>query len=68
MSETLPAAEIRVTVTSEAQQKPHSCPVCGGRGTVHAGFYRQWLNGTDTTADMLPVSCRSCGGTGIVWR
>lgn len=41
---------------------PHKCPVCEGRGTVHASFY-----GESTNAGFGTVACKSCFGTGIVW-
>lgn len=45
------------------RSKPHVCPVCSGRGTVPAGFYRE---GPD--ASKLPQTCRTCWGSGVVWE
>ena len=44
-------------------QYPYCCPVCQGRGVVHAGFY----TGGDSISTTSEV-CRSCSGTGIIWR
>jgi hypothetical protein len=49
---------------------PHRCPVCGGLGTVPAGFYTATLEhgalhwSGSSAADREP--CRSCD-QGIVW-
>lgn len=43
---------------------PHSCPVCGGCGTVEPAFYDHMLTRSDTARP----TCRSCGGGGIVWE
>lgn len=51
-------------------QKPHTCPVCGGKGQVRPGFYnvgRQVVRGDlygNTGSDL----CRTCKGNGIVWE
>ena len=42
---------------------PHTCPVCGGTGTVPSNFYNHSQTGTTCN----PEPCRSCNGTGIVW-
>ena len=39
------------------------CPVCGGKGTVSAGFYSV-PPGSSTNA--MPETCRSCDGRGYV--
>lgn len=39
---------------------PFRCPVCGGKGSVPAGFYGL----SNTTNDEI---CRTCGGTGVIW-
>ncbi len=59
-----------VTFTYYGQgQTPHSCPVCGGRGTVRAGFYDTLgLHGWMGSSIPEPELCRSCGGTGVLWR
>lgn len=41
----------------------HVCPVCKGRGTVPAGFYKP---GVPTKIDAERVTCRGCGGTGVI--
>jgi hypothetical protein len=38
--------------------RPHTCPVCGGKGTVPAGFYENTIGSED---------CRTCGGKGVIW-
>ena len=45
---------------------PFKCPVCGGRGLVPNGFYRQ-TSGTWLTGDTAFDECRTCHGSGIVW-
>lgn len=50
----------------ETQSKPHSCPVCYGKGIVSAGFYLS-PNYTWISSCNLPETCRTCGGKGIVW-
>lgn len=47
---------------------PHTCPVCGGQGTVSkppwiAGDQNEWVSGT-----LEPYSCKACAGAGIVWE
>jgi len=44
--------------------RPHTCPVCQGRGTVPQGFYN---HGDMLTSSLTPEQCRTCLGTGIVW-
>ena len=46
---------------------PHSCPVCGGSGTMPAYFYETFKNTTGTALIDYAVPCRSCMGAGIVW-
>jgi len=45
--------------------RPHTCPVCAGRGLVPQGFYLavERFSSTHTA----PETCRSCCGQGIVW-
>jgi len=45
--------------------KPYTCPVCGGRGIVPAGFYTSV--GYYSTTGNTTEHCRSCSGTGIIW-
>jgi hypothetical protein len=46
---------------------PHTCPVCGGRGTVLQGFYNHY--GYYHSSSMQGVeTCRTCGGRGIIWE
>lgn len=40
---------------------PHRCPVCEGKETVPAGFYR------DMAEDKGPQECRACKGKGIIY-
>lgn len=45
-------------------EQPHRCPVCGGRGSVAAGFYSASRDSTSTN----PLEhCRACAGSGILW-
>lgn len=41
--------------------QPHACPVCKGRETVEAGFYR------DVAEDKGPQKCRGCQGRGLIY-
>ncbi len=40
---------------------PHACPICEGRETMPAGFYR------DVAEDKGPQQCRACKGKGLVY-
>ncbi len=47
---------------------PHTCPVCGGQGTVSkplhiAGDQNEWLS--SGTANH---PCPACGGNGVIWE
>jgi hypothetical protein len=46
------------------KMQPYPCPVCGGKGTVLAGFYDYYISNPTNTS---PERCRTCDGTGIVW-
>jgi len=41
---------------------PHTCPVCGGRGSVSEDPF-----GSGVTSACGRVTCRACQGSGIVW-
>ena len=41
------------------------CPICGGTGTVAAGFYEPGGYTTGTTSALRP-SCRACKGKGVL--
>lgn len=45
---------------------PHKRPICGGKGTVHYGFYESVNNVVGTTAHTTEP-CRSCK-EGIIWK
>jgi DnaJ-class molecular chaperone len=45
------------------REQPYCCPVCEGRGSVHAGFYTGGVS-----SDTSPVQCRVCSGKGVIWR
>lgn len=60
--------EVRIDNVSSPLQKPHICPVCGGKGLVPAGFYNlDYYTYTYTTCPPQPETCRTCNGRGIVW-
>lgn len=44
---------------------PFGCPVCGGTGEKHKGFYKTPSGAAWT--DNFYEPCRSCLGTGLVW-
>jgi len=46
------------------ERKPHTCPVCSGKGTVPNGFYSKM--GTQTT-NAAEEPCKSCVN-GIIWE
>lgn len=46
----------------------HRCPVCGGRGTVYAGFYEGNFPLMSSASGVPREPCRSCLGTGVLWR
>jgi len=52
-------------VAGERGDKPHICPVCGGRGTVPASFYGH--DGYSHYQMVAEELCRTCGGQGVVW-
>ena len=54
-------------VFEKTSSVPHRCPVCGGSGLVHEGFYLQNTTGHWSTTSTMPEQCRTCGGTGVVW-
>ncbi len=45
--------------------KPHTCPVCEGRGTVPCGFYSHQEHFTSSSTS--PETCKTCNGGGILW-
>jgi hypothetical protein len=61
-----------VTVTypappvKEDGTRPHTCPVCQGRGVLPAGFYHP--SGAASLTSTAPERCRSCSGKGYLWR
>jgi len=40
------------------------CPVCGGKGTVPAGFYDDWPVAFFTGSEEF---CKTCGGLGYIY-
>ena len=49
---------------SQGESRPHTCPVCQGRGFVALGFY-QHLPGVGIVGGTEP--CRTCNGSGVIW-
>ena len=43
--------------------QPHLCPVCGGRGTMPAGFYSD----AGLTSSTASETCKTCKGEGVLW-
>ena len=43
-------------------RKPHTCPICHGRGTVPHDFY----TGTKLAGVTEGVKCRACDGRGVI--
>ena len=48
---------------SQQSKKPHTCPVCGGRGSMPVNFYDR----ADATFNTGPVQCKTCLGRGVIW-
>ena len=46
---------------------PHRCPVCEGRGHVHAGFYDVPPGQSFSSGETANQTCSACNGTGLVW-
>lgn len=55
--------EFPVPKFTYGESKPHTCPVCGGKGMVNAGFYAEISSTTGTCEE----TCRPCNGTGVLW-
>jgi len=56
------------------QLKPHTCPVCSGRGLVLANFYEAKQVGEPAHLQPgvsppvgVPEQCRTCHGVGAMW-
>ena len=44
---------------------PHACPICGGKGFVPNGFYKDEAG--SQTISISPETCQTCGGNCILW-
>ena len=52
----------------KSRRIPHTCPVCGGRGMVPAGFYDSSPGSIGGAVSLAPERCCTCEGKGIVWE
>lgn len=48
-------------------KRPHTCPVCLGRGRVAEGFYAP-VHETSRSTGAGTEACRACRGAGVIWE
>lgn len=63
-------AELRQAVERpKSERRPHTCPVCTGRGLVHRPHGGDVLApGGGSLIEPTTTKCPACAGAGIVWE